>query len=254
MRLGICHQVSLPGSWEEAIDAAGQLGVAGVELFIREGDTAILDDAAMARALRERAARAGVAISSLALIFLMRGDVRLADARTRARAVELASAAIRRTADVGGDTVLVGGVPAADDAVAMDAYVASIREVASIAADLGLRLGVESGLAAADVLAMLDRIGSPGVVGDYYDMGNLAGRGLDPAEEARLRAGRIVQVHAKGVRGAGLADGTVDLAAVRDALRAGGFDGWLLLETAAGDDALGNAQRNLAVLRESFGL
>src|SRR4051794_38453645 len=140
MRLGICHQVSLPGSWEEAIDAAGALGVAGLELFVREGDTAILDDPEAARALRRRAERAGIAISSLALIFLMRGDVKLADPASRDRAVELASSAIRRTADVGGDTVLVGGVPAAEDAAAMDAYVAAIRALTPLAADLGLRL------------------------------------------------------------------------------------------------------------------
>ena len=155
---------------------------------------------------------------------------------------------------MGGDVALIGGVPAAADAAAMDTYVASIRELAPLAADLGLRLGLESGLPAADVLAMLDRIGSPEVVGDYFDMGNLAGRGLDPAEEARLRGGRIVQVHAKGVRGAALDAATLDLGAVRDALRASGFDGWLVLETSADDDPIGNARHNLGILRTSFGL
>jgi sugar phosphate isomerase/epimerase len=255
MRLGVCHQVSLPGSWDDAIAAAGTLGVDGVELFIRESEVpAVLDAPEMAAGARAAAERAGLAISSLALIFLMRGEEKLADQATSRRAVDLASQAIRRTAEVGGDVVLIGGVPAAEDTTAMETYVASIQELAPLAANLGLQLGLESGLPAADVLAMLDWIGSPEVVGDYYDMGNLAGRGMDPAEEARLRAGRIVQVHAKGVRGVGLDAGTLDLGAVRDALRAGGFDGWLLLETAAGDDPLGNARRNLGILRQSFGL
>ena len=257
MRLGICHQVSLPGSWEDAIAAAGTLGVEGVELFVREGDVpGFLESPEAARALRDAASRAGVAISSLALIFLMRGEPRLADPDRagRDRAVALATSAIRRCADAGGDVVLIGGVPAAEETTAMDAYVASVRALVPAASDLGLRLGVESGLPADQVLAMLDRIGSPAVVGDYYDMGNLAGRGLDPVDEARRRSGRILQVHAKGVRGAALDEGSVDLAAVRDALRDGGFDGWLLLETAAGDDALGNAQRNLATIRENFKL
>jgi sugar phosphate isomerase/epimerase len=255
MRLGICHQVSLPGAWEDAIATAGQLGVDGIELFVRPEDVpAFLASPDAAHSLKAAAGKAGVAISSLCLTFLMRGEAKLADPATCPQAVAQAADAIRRCADAGGDVVLLGGVPAADETTAMDTFVASIRALVPVASGLGLRLGVESGLPSADVLAMLDRIGSPEVVGDYYDMGNLAGRGMDPAEEARLRRGRITQVHAKGVRGAGLDAGTVDLATVREALRDGGFDGWLLLETSAGDDPVGNAQRNLAALREAFGL
>jgi hypothetical protein len=63
LRLGICHQVSLPGSWDDAITAAGALGVDGVELFIRESEApALLEAPAMARAARAAAERVGVAI------------------------------------------------------------------------------------------------------------------------------------------------------------------------------------------------
>ena len=61
-----------------------------------------------------------------------------------------------------------------------------------------------------------------------------------------------MQVHVKGVRGAGLDAGTVDLGAVRSALAETGYDGWLLLETAAGEDPLGNARRNLKLLRDEL--
>jgi sugar phosphate isomerase/epimerase len=257
MRLGICHQVSLPGGWEEAIASAGTLGVDGVELFVREAEApGLLEDPAAALALRAAAGRAGVAISSLCLVFLMQGGVRLAetDGAGRERAVAMTRKAIQRCADAGGEVVLIGGVPQPAEAAAMDAFVRSVGELVPTASQLGQRIGVESGLAADDVLAMLDRIGAPDVVGDYFDMGNLAGRGMDPAEEARRRRGRIVQVHAKGVRGAGLDAGTVDLPSVNSALREGGFDGWLLLETAAGEDPIGNARRNLALLRKGFGL
>jgi sugar phosphate isomerase/epimerase len=257
MRLGICHQVSLPGSWEDAIAAAGTLGVDGVELFVREAEVpGLLEDPAVAPALRAAAERAGVTISSLCLIFLMRGEARLADTDPagRERAVALASRAIPRCADAGGGVVLVGGVPTPDETAAMDAFVRSVRELVPAATGLGVRIGVESGLGSDDVLAMLDRIGAPSVVGDYFDMGNLAARGMDPAEEARRRRGRITQVHAKGVRGAGFDAGTLDLPSVARALREGGSDGWLLLETAAGEDPIGNARRNLALLRSGAGL
>jgi sugar phosphate isomerase/epimerase len=257
VRLGICHQVSLPGTWEEAIASAGTLGVDGVELFVRGAEApGLLEDPAAARALGAAAGRAGVVISSLCLTFLMGGTARLADAdgAGREQAVAMARKAIERCADAGGGAVLVGGVPAPEEAAAMDAFVRSVRELVPTASGLGLRIGVESGLPADAVLALLERVGEPAVVGDYFDMGNLAGRGMDPAEEVRRRQGRIVQVHAKGVRGAGFDAGTLDLASVGRALREGGFDGWVLLETAAGEDPIGNARRNLARLRESFGL
>jgi ABC-type sugar transport system permease subunit len=67
---------------------------------------------------------------------------------------------------------------------------------------------------------------------------------------ALIRA--VVQVHVKGVRGAGLDAGTVDLGAVKQALGQVGYDDWLLLETAGGDDPLANARANLAVLRREL--
>jgi sugar phosphate isomerase/epimerase len=140
----------------------------------------------------------------------------------------------------------------AQDQPTMDALVASIRDLVPTAADLGIGIGVESNLPAAEVLSMLERMGSPSVVGDYYDMGNAAGRGMDPAEEVRLRGSRVVRVHVKGTRGAALDAGTVDLAAVRDALRATAYDGWMLLETSAGDDAIANARHNVALMRDGF--
>jgi sugar phosphate isomerase/epimerase len=253
MRLGICHHMTLPGTWDEAIATAGTLGVEGIELFVRDVELpAVLEDPSIVRRAREAADRAGLAISSLCLFFLMRGEAKLTDPATRRAAVAQTANAIRRCAEAGGDAVLLPAF-SAEDTASMDAFVASVRDLVPTAADSGVTLGLESNLPAAEVLTMLERVGSPTVVGDYYDMGNAAGRGLDPAEEVRLRKGRIVRVHAKGVRGAALDDGTVDLVAVRDALRATGYDGWVLLESLAGDDQIGNAQRNLATMRESFG-
>jgi sugar phosphate isomerase/epimerase len=59
---------------------------------------------------------------------------------------------------------------------------------------------------------------------------------------------------ARPSRGADFDGGSVDLPAVRDALREAEYDGWLLLETSPDDDAVGNARRNLATPREAFGL
>src|SRR5438105_2178712 len=159
MRLGICHQVSLPGAWEDAIATAGQLGVEGIELFVRPEDIeGFLESPEVARSLKAAAERAGVRISSLGLIFSFRGEAKLSDPATRQAAVAQVANGIRRCADAGGDVVLVGGVPAPEEAAAMDAYVASVRELVPVAREHGIRIGLECGLGSADVLAMLDRV------------------------------------------------------------------------------------------------
>jgi sugar phosphate isomerase/epimerase len=255
VRVGICHQVSLPGTWEDAIVTAATLGVDGIELFVRPEDVpGFLESRDRARALADQAERAGLAIRSLCLIFSMRGQARLADTAEagRAEAVRQSGAAIERCADAGGKVVLVGGLPPADDAAGLDAYVRSLQELASRAEALGLRIGIESGYTGEQVEMLLGRIGRPAVVGDYFDLGNAAGLDMDPAAELRRRGKAVVQVHVKGVRGAGLDTGTIDLGAVRGALAEIGYDGWLMLETSAGEDPIGNARRNLKVLREQL--
>ena len=255
MRVGICHQVSLPGTWEDAIATAATLGVDGIELFVRPEDVpAFLESRDQARALADQAESAGLAIRSLCLIFSMRGQARLADTAEagRAEAVRQSAAALERCADAGGKVVLVGGLPPADDAAGLDAYVRSLQELASRAEALGLRIGIESGYTGEQVEMLLGRIDRPAVVGDYFDLGNAAGRDMDPAAELRRRGKAVVQVHVKGVRGAGLDAGTIDLGAVKRALAEIPYDGWLMLETSAGDDAIENARRNLAVLREQL--
>jgi sugar phosphate isomerase/epimerase len=255
VRVGICHQVSLPGTWEDAIANAAALGVDGVELFVRPEDVpAFLESRDHARRLAEQASQAGLTIRSLALIFLMRGNPSLADTAEAGRrdAVKMAQAALDRCADVGAKVVLVGGqLPATDDP-SLDVYARSLNELADRAEALGLRIGVESGNTAEQVETLLGRVGRPAVVGDYFDLGNAAGRGMDPAAEIKRRGRAIVQIHVKGVRGAGLDAGTVDLGAVKQALGQVGYDDWLLLETAGGDDALANARANLAVLRREL--
>lgn len=159
---------------------------------------------------------------------------------------------IQRCADLGGTVVLVPGAPSSEDRSAVDAYVDALTRLAPDAARLGVRIGIETSYTAAETTEILGRVDSPWV-GDYFDTGNAAGKGMDPVAEIRERKGQLVQLHLKGVRGADLASGTVDLAAIKSALAETGYTGWLMLETAAGDNPLGAARRNLAALRETFG-
>jgi sugar phosphate isomerase/epimerase len=253
MHLGVCHAVTLPGEWEQAIAQAGELGFEGIEIFLRPATMAdLLDHPERVALLRDAAERAGVQLPSLGLV-VFGPEFRLSDPHpaTRTATVERARLGIQRCAELGGKIVLVPGAPPLDDEPAVAAYVASVQDLASTAANLGVLIGIETGYDAAETRQVLELVGSPWV-GDYFDTGNAAARGRDPAEEVRRRKSLIVQMHVKGLRGADLAGGTVDLAALKQALQEIGYDGWLMLETSAGDNPLEAARRNLAVLRENF--
>lgn len=253
MKIGVCHAVTLPGTWEDAIAQAGELGFAGIELFVWPADVPVLtEQPERFAALRKAAQSAGVALPSLGLIYPAR-DYKLGDLDPagRARAVAATKLGLVRCAELGGKIALVAGSPKGDDAPALTAYVTSLRELAPEAESLGLTIGIETGLNSEQTLNVLARVGSTAVV-DYFDTGNAAGQGLDPVAELRARAGKVCQLHMKGLGGASIDSGTVDFAGVRSALEAGGFTGWLMLETSAGDKPLEAARANLAALRSYF--
>jgi sugar phosphate isomerase/epimerase len=256
MPFGICHSVTLPGTWDTAIAQAAGLGADGIELFVSAADVAsFLDAADGAAPVRAAATNAGMPVRSLCLTFLPRGDVKLTDPSesTRQRAIALTAAAIRRCAELGGAVILIPGTPAPENAAEVDRFVDSVRALVPVAKPLGIAIGVEDGYATAEKLALLDRIGSPEVVGDYLDIGNLQGRGIDPAKAIRERIGRITQIHIKGVQAAALDAGTVDLATCAAALRDTRYDGWLVLETRDTEDPIGGARTNMASMRRAFG-
>ena len=255
MNIGICHEVTLPGPWESAIAQAGELGFPGIELFARHpvamGE--LFDDPARVGRIRAAAEGAGVKLVSLALSGFTDG-FRLGDAdgAVRAATVERVRLGIRRCAELGGGVLMIPTWPVREDQAAIDRHVGAIGELVPTAAECRVRVGLETTYDSATMRDILARLDSPWV-GDYFDTGISVRNGRDPVAELRERAGTVVQLHVKGPQGLALDQGAVDLAGVSGALRDTGFDGWMMLETRAGDQPVENARRNQAVLREHFG-
>lgn len=239
MRFGVCHAVTLPGTWEEVIAQAGQLGFEGIELFVSPPQIPeLLDNPERAAQLRQAANRAGVAFPSLCLSFFGREPrVYDPDPTLRAEAIRRARAGIARCAHLGGAVVLLPGAPALDDADAVARWIDALRTLVPDCERHQVKVAIETGLTGPETLQVLSQVGSLWI-GDYFDMGNAAGRDMDPAQEILTRGQHIAQIHAKGVRGALLEAGTVDVPAVARALRSIGYQGWIMLETSRGERPL----------------
>jgi L-ribulose-5-phosphate 3-epimerase/hexulose-6-phosphate isomerase len=94
---------------------------------------------------------------------------------------------------------------------------------------------------------MIDAVGSP-ALGSYYDVGNADYQSFDPIAEMEKLGRHIFQIHVKEI-GAEMGEGKLDFPAIFATIKRVGFDGYLVLETEAGDDPSGNAARNLAFVK-----
>lgn len=252
----------------DAIPLARRLGFEGLEvdLFHREDARPGGSLSASHRFdMRARAASEGLVLTSVCPHFLNQGGPADGDPKVRATAREAIREAIELAADLGARVVLIPffGPGEIDGQSGCARAADELRTLAREAFAARVTLAIEHHLPAATAASLLDSIGSAGM-GVYWDMGNCCCFGYDPIEEVRLLGSRIVQVHAKdysgpekrdrpghypGLNRTPLGEGEVPIEAVLRALRAIGYDQWLVLETGIFGDPAESATFSLAVLK-----
>jgi L-ribulose-5-phosphate 3-epimerase len=140
-----------------------------------------------------------------------------------------------------------------DDPNGQAEVVRRLKAVAPKADRNGVVLGIESWLNAADLMRILDAVGSPGVR-VYYDLANSTQMGYDIlAEIRRLGRERICEFHAKE-NGSLLGQGRIDFPAVRKALDDIDYTGWLQIEGAVpkGAQLIESHEQNVRFMRTHF--
>jgi sugar phosphate isomerase/epimerase len=271
MKFGVMQNV-LGEGLDTVLATAAQLGFDGVELDWRSPED-VNEGGAFApsqrAAIRERAQAAGVEIASLCAGWGNRGGLADPDESVQQTALAAIRAGIQLAADLGARVILVPffGRGEIRGGEAEQRLVQPLCALAPEAERRGVRLGVESTLPAARVRALLERVNSP-AVGSYWDMANAMWLGYDPVEEVKTLGDFITQVHGKefkgaptpdssrvydGLNAAPLGEGMVPVREVLSALRAVGYDGYVVLETGAFGDRLTSAQAALNVLRAAAG-
>ncbi|MEO6206419.1 MAG: sugar phosphate isomerase/epimerase family protein [Candidatus Limnocylindrales bacterium] len=145
--------------------------------------------------------------------------------------------------------------------------IAPMRRAADYAAERGVRLALENhgDLRVEDILAILDRVDRPGVLGVTLDNVNLIRVGDDMAEGTRALGPHTLLVQLKdhlagdptvwgGPVCTALGEGVADLDGLIDILREAGFDGPVCVELASlgpdDVDEVAMVQRSVVWLRE----
>jgi L-ribulose-5-phosphate 3-epimerase len=250
LRIGVTDWNLRMGANPEAAALAASIGFDGIEVSFgrpKPGDTRLpLDRQEAIAAYRGALARHGIAIAGTCV------DALHADCMMNAgRAVKWVSDAIRLTRDLGGKVLLLPFFGQCEIVARgqIESSVAALREVAPIAERMGVTLGLENSLSAADSLRIMDGVSSPNLK-VYYDPQNAIRWGHDPFKEIpTLGESRICQFHIKENAGY-LGEGPVQWERLMKVIMELGFTGWANLETVSPSKDIGaDMRRNLAYVR-----
>ncbi len=129
----------------------------------------------------------------------------------------------------------------------MTDHIGPLREIADAAIDAGMVTCLETILAGAELVGLLDRLDRPHIKA-VYDTGNRIAFGHDLPGDIRLLGHRIAHIHIKDKNAENenvlLGVGLVDFARVFEAIGDIGYDGPYTFETTRGRDPLRTAAYN----------
>ncbi len=224
-----------------------------------------------ARKLRAEAHEAGVELVSLASGLGWEYPLTSQDPTLRQKGLDAVRAQITQAKNLGLDAILVvpGGVFADFIAgfvvtpyeVAYQNGLAALKELAPVAEEAGVTLGVENVwngflLSPLEMRAFVDAVDSPRV-GCYFDVGNVLQSGL-PEQWVEILGKRIARVHFKDFQRevgtlagfCALGEGDADYAAVMQALRHVGYNGPVTAEFFDCESDLGAISRAMDEVME----
>lgn len=208
------------------MELAKDAGFEAIELALAEdGDITLNSTETEIRAIRETADRIGIELASLATGLFWSYSLTSNDADMRKKALDVAKKELEIAGWLGVDAILV--VPGAVGVdfvpgsevipydVAYERALAAIRELAPVAEQLKVTVGVENVwnkflLSPLEMRDFVDAVDSDHV-GVYFDVGNVIATGY-PEHWIQILGKRIKRVHFKDFRrNVGTLDGFVDL-------------------------------------------
>ena len=246
---------------EKVFDEAARLGFDGVELDVggNYADT-MLWNANGRKELRDLSEKSGAELASVCLGVMWGTSLANPAPDVQEEAKNIITDSVKFCRELGAEFILVpitpfrGGDINSDQAVKN--WIEALKPCAPTAEEYEVILAVENvggGVcpSAKRQMEIIEGVNSP-FVQAYYDFGNGLSLGNDPIEEINLLGKHIAAVHAKAPGGTYLGEGDLDFDAVAEALKGIGYDGYIILETAATDNPAEAASKNLAFLKKLF--
>jgi len=242
---------------------AGKLGFQGIEFGIgvdyRE-DPLWTGDGNMRQEMKDAAKRAntrfaptGVEAASVCLHLLNYREHSPAsgEAEHREAADEIITNTIEACAHIGASVILVPffGTATLKSEEQIQRLIGEMKRLSLIAEHKGVCLALETSLNAADMVRIVEAIGSD-CVQVYFDTGNATGMGYDIVQEIEGLGRYIAQTHIKDSPSTEmLGEGSIDFEAAIGALKRVDFRGYLMLETPSTDDPVAAGVKNLAYIK-----
>jgi hexulose-6-phosphate isomerase len=244
-------------SWDQEFARAGACGFAAIEWLFeadRHHDNPIWTEAGLSR-IRRQVAATGIHVRSLcADYFMARPFFGVPDA-VRAESTEVLERLIRHGARVGIRTILVPVLEVSELRTARDKVdlLNSLRGPLDLAAEQGVRLGLETELPAAEYRSLVEQASHPALA-IYYDVGNATAKGFDVADDLRLLGPNLCGIHIKDRRRGGpsvrLGQGHTDFATCFRTLAEIRYEGPLVLQPATSEDYLDVAKEHVKFVKD----
>lgn len=230
-RIGITDWTIGGRSSLTAFDLAKEIGLGSVQASftpLPQQDDTDLRTERDREALLIRSEETGVAIASTAMSIFNKHPFKQVP-----EAVEWARQGVEATHLLGLEVMLMAFFSKNDlkgDAEGTAETIKRLKEVAPLAEEKGITLGLETTLSADEHLHIIDSVGSPAVQ-VYYDLGNSHANGYAiDAEIRQLGRELICEVHCKDRSGELFGEGEVDFKGALQALEEIGYDRWYVLE------------------------
>jgi L-ribulose-5-phosphate 3-epimerase len=255
LKIGVrLESLNLP--LRRALDEAGRLGVAGVQVdAVGDLSPAQLSQTGR-REFRNLLRAHNLELTALGCP-LRRG---LDTTENQQPRLEHVRQVMSLSYDLGPRVVIVqaGRVPAGKDDPRGPVLTESLSVLGSHGDRTGTTLALETGLeSGAELRAYLDRFDT-GSLAVNFDPANLLLNGFDPYESLRLLQGKVAHAHAKGARRSGasrtaqevpLGAGDIDWIALAGVFEEVEYRGWLVVERESGENRVADVADGVAFLR-----
>lgn len=257
-------QTALPGKgFSEQIRYAAEAGANGIGLcWLNQVEAQRFNDQVGARETLRSVQKAGMVISSLTLDCLSDRPSHLGSSTERAEANDVLARGLAFATHLRIDTVVLPftGRSRIETDADLSQAIEAISMGSALAARFGVSLAIRCALNPNLLQFLLGSCEHPDRIRISLDIADAAARGLDSGTIIRtLGSGQLAQVYVRDViRSPGnppdfrvrLGRGLVDFSAVRQALHAIGFDGWVVVDTPRGDSGGQIAGLNMTDARQ----